>query len=204
MKKQSKNKKIINRQSRVLREVILSQELEWERLVEDNQALQKSLQRTRSDYELPLKASEDLSADTEGKLRNAITLLANKHGIAHLIDKLYEYLVRGELLFDQGVTLELVLDDKTGVAVDAKIVLTLDASLDNLAVITSIRYFQQRYGRKPPQPQPMASNPRRLDWRPVLEWSLIHPNVTIEEIAGHLGYTAQRVRLKFSEIKIQK
>jgi len=56
----------------------------------------------------------------------------------------------------------------------------------------------------PPRPQHAKDNRRKLDWRPLHEWHMRHPVVTITEVARVLNYNAVTVRRKLAELDYTK
>lgn len=68
-----------------------------------------------------------------------------------------------------------------------ELIITPETDLGNPLVIEYINYWQSHFAQKPPQPKPLASHPRKLDWRPVWEWRNRHPQVTDREIAEMLN-----------------
>lgn len=83
-------------------------------------------------------------------------------------------------------------------------IITPETDLTNTATIYLIQSQQKAFAGNPPMPIRDKANPRKYDWRPVYEWHKRHPLFTIEEIAKKLGYTPQRIRLKFTELENDK
>lgn len=79
-----------------------------------------------------------------------------------------------------------------------ELIIEHDTDVSNPIVADYIRHVQLR-NDPPPRPTPMKDNPRRKDWRPVYEWYLRHPGVTMQEIAEMLGYNENTVRRKLAE-----
>lgn len=77
------------------------------------------------------------------------------------------------------------------------VLITPETDIRNEFVIEFIETIQKNTLTKPPQPTQINGS-RKLNWRPVWEWSLRHPQVTIKEIAQKLNrnYTDVKRRLK--------
>ena len=56
----------------------------------------------------------------------------------------------------------------------------------------------------PPFPQPMRNNPRKNDWRPLLEWHKRHPDVSITQIAKMIHRNRVTVSRKLDEFDNMK
>ena len=67
-----------------------------------------------------------------------------------------------------------------------------------------LAWLREAVEDRPPQPQPMQGNTRKLDWQPVVEWHKRHPNVTQDEIARMLHRRPDTVRHKLSEFDAAK
>ena len=73
-----------------------------------------------------------------------------------------------------------------------------ETDYSNPVVKNFIRNTNVSLARFDPPPRPIERG-RALDWEPVFEWSVKHPDVTIAEIAAMLGYNASYLRRKLSE-----
>jgi hypothetical protein len=83
-------------------------------------------------------------------------------------------------------------------------IITPETDLTNPFYLEMIQSQQKLYAGDPPKPVKDKNNKRKLDWRPVYEWSKRHPLFTLEEIADKIGITPQRLRLKFAELEDDK
>jgi hypothetical protein len=97
---------------------------------------------------------------------------------------------------------EFSLDNNKNI--QSRCIITPETDLTDPAVIYHIQAWQKNFAGKPPKPIQDKTNPRKFDWRPVYEWHKRHPLLTIDEIAAMIGYTPQRVRLKFAELDNKK
>lgn len=81
-------------------------------------------------------------------------------------------------------------------------ILTPETDLTNPVILQIIQSQQKRYAGNPPQP--VKTNTRKLDWRPVYEWHIRHPLFSVEEIAEKIGYPVRVVKLKIAELETRK
>lgn len=188
-----------------LEEMIKAEKSEWERTVIENQALQKDLQILCQSYDLPKKslwdAVEWMDKETEKyfEFQAKLTEIAEKHGV----NKKWFNALHSKAAWGQytphfgagGVSLAGSTDSPT------KIVLDPNAPISNRYVQESIKRYQKILREPISKPQPSKENPRKLDWRPVKEWSMRHPEVTQKEMAKELGCNVEYLGRKLRSTK---
>jgi len=184
---------------------------EWRRLVEDNQELQAEIRDVCARYRLPVSMAEwceiDLSdesnKDLMTQLPKDIVELEKKYRIpAKFHQTLWNRVVHnnnwpiitegGQPVFHFG---EIGSSEEGKVRLE----ITPETVVDNPLVLEAICRWQRQNYEPCPQPQPMKGNPRKKDWRPVVEWHKRHPEVTQDQIARLLYVNSVTVRRKLSE-----
>ncbi|MDL1911525.1 hypothetical protein FBQ81_12685 [Chloroflexi bacterium CFX6] len=77
-----------------------------------------------------------------------------------------------------------------------QIIINPEVDIRNEMVLQEIEALQREIIKeKNPPPQPQAENgSKKLDWRPVREWAMIHPHFSIKEIAHLLGRNYDQVK----------
>lgn len=180
---------------------------EYERLVRDNAELRQRLKTLQGRYGFPLSVPEftrwmDRNREQFMTLQRELKTIMQELSIPDrwwspvlYITGTYKPL---GVAFDMGFP---------GMAANGDLIITTSTDFANPIVQDAILQMQRTAieERDPiPKPHPMKNNKRKLDWRPISEWHKRHPNVTHDEIAKHLGYTPQRVRLKLAELDNDK
>jgi len=74
-----------------------------------------------------------------------------------------------------------------------------ETDMSNALVVDVIKAFQKILIKKDAPPQPQKKG-RRLDWTPVWEWSMRHPQVTRKDLARMLSRSYVDVKRKLKEI----
>ena len=78
--------------------------------------------------------------------------------------------------------------------------ITPETDLTNPFILELIQTQQKEYAVAPPQPTQSATDRRKLDWQPVLEWHKRHPLFSIAELAEKIGFTSDVVRRSFQKL----
>ena len=190
---------------------------EWERQVVNNRELHIELNDLQYKFRFPRwkeeKKPQRVYLKVAGwmgrrpkkynELSKAIDELIQKHEIHIRWRTPILYLVMIDrpvgLLFEGGFPCGTYSFDEDG-NVKHKINLTSDVDIENLVVRDWIKHYQLK-DDPPPQPQPMKDNPRKLDWRPVLEWKIRHPFARHKDIAKILNCHPSTVRKNLAECK---
>lgn len=81
------------------------------------------------------------------------------------------------------------------------IVVTPETDIRNSLVIEYIEAWQKAVLERQPIPQPQKiKGSRKLDWKPVWEWSAKYPQVTRKEISQRLNRSYTQVKRKLKEL----
>lgn len=173
---------------------------EFQRLTSENEELQIGLRAIRARYGLPVKTEEAIkrwgvSQGDEGirRLGREIEKLAEDCGVSRdrWRDAMYELTVTGNVVryFNMGKIaypmIEMSYEDSGRPVMRVKIY--SDTPIDNPIWFAQLMHWKELMRDMPPKPQPTKENKRKKDWRPVLEWSKRHPEITHEELAQMLG-----------------
>lgn len=159
----------------------IAEESKWQRVLENDELL-KELRHFRQShniyYELHQYTQEDID-----KHREELRGIAEKHGVnfSRLALRFYTLAFCGE-------------GDDT-------------RYFPNVAHWEALSLFvgdgnKEHVLETDPPPQPIK-NGRRVDWRPVWEWYLLHPKFTIKEVADVVHVQPGSLRNEFSRIKAE-
>jgi len=181
---------------------------EWQRLVVDNRELHADLRTLRVRYGFPLpnlsavvRWLDNTSPQVQCQLNREIDDLAVKHGIPPKWRSPVWYLaILGRpigLSYSMGFPSGRCMRDESG-HLRHEIIIDSETAVGNPHVQEFMESIQRQFLEGPPMPQPMKSNPRKLDWQPVWEWHRKHPDTSLKEIAEMLGYSYGYIRQKLA------
>lgn len=197
-----------NKHLKRLENIAAADESEWERLVGKNKELQDEFRTIRAHFGFPLPtidaATAWICADRQrcAGLEQEVNALAKKYAIPERWFTALFYLAvlgwplglffrmgfpTGEITFDHSILENRWIVDNT-------------VDLQNPIVQDFMQHPPELNGDICPQPQPSKDNSRKLDWRPVWEWSKRHPSVTRNRIAKMLSRNPVAVRRKLEEL----
>jgi len=197
---------------------------EFQRLFKENKELRLELLdlRTRhgivyEDFYEWLRWLENLNLEQLGKLSEDIKSLMKKYRIDDKwsgkfwrevwnVKKLRGKQIKSRPGYETGggfPKVRVKADVKEGKNISvSELVITPEVDIENPLVIEFIKTWQRHYRDPPPKPQRIPGNSKgKIDWRPVVEWLLRHPDVTQDEAAHLLGYHPTYFRKKLSEFK---
>lgn len=186
---------------------------EWNRTVYENSALSSDLRALRRKYGLPIKHEEFRYWYDEPKRNQQIEefhkdvdKLAVKHDInTEKWGSPFFYLIvlndPGPVSLGSGFPAVHTSTNSEGKMI-RQVAPDLETALDNPIVqryIADIHKQNILAEDPPPSPKRQAGS-RKVDWRPVWEWSKRYSNFTKKEIADLLGYSYGTVRSRLSRL----
>ena len=185
----------------------------WERIITDNRELCTELGRLRGRYGFPMSQrdlcafcdydnrsrAEDFRRDLQAVLDKYKIPEAYHEAVFSWVEGLpYSKEPKGATGFPSGSAKK-----RADGSIEWTLTITPETDMDNPLVLEFIRDWQARLRDPVPRPGPHPDNPRRLDWRPVLEWKLRHPDIPDAEIDRRLGYGKDRTRKKLAELRAE-
>jgi hypothetical protein len=171
----------------------LANKMQWQRLIESPELIQAA-QNFRSCYNLPLPETKNL-IQRSGDYRNWMgaykpLVVKDKNGKSVLA----EHLIRFERFSRDKEKLEAQFN------IPKKFQFNFHSWL--CWGDSCLLGFSPGPGT-PPLPKPYANNPKKDDWRPVLEWELRHPDISRDKIGSMLNLSRSTVNRHLKEIELE-
>lgn len=186
---------------------------ERKRAINENRELQVDLANLRNKYNINFKNTQDhvswlnsQSIDTQIKFSEDVEGLKTKYKVNDRINNAF-WEALWNIPPEHGFYTERILGGMPKLHFSKELgfvlLITPETDIKNELVIEFIETWQKKRLKKqdlPPQPQKIKGSKKRLDWRPVWEWALRHPQITRKEIAQMLHRNYTDVKRKLAEL----
>ncbi len=181
----------------------------WERIITKNRKLRADLRNLQGRYGFPMQVHALVVFVDSSRLR----WMDFQRDIEAIMDKYkipaaYRDGVRTEVMFGPEFPRVIPVGFPNGVmtrradgTLEDKLIITSETDMDNPLVLDFITHMQAATEDPVPPPGQDPDNPRKLDWRPVLEWKLRHPDIACAEIDRRLGYGKDRTRKELAKLR---
>lgn len=195
-----------------LERVAMANKARQERLIDENLELQERIRDLQSRYQFPVQEMKDWNKwyfdraeqdiNTIIDFQNEVHRLAMEYGVEEFEERIKWTVVLGKpLIAFYGMGFPACTENVDG---KWEIKITDTTQINNPIVqeyIRSLTLSNTLRSDPPPEPHKDTNNRGKLDWRPVYEWNLRHPEFTYAEIAQALKRSARTVENKLLELK---